>query len=46
MRVKPKTIGNGMADLMHNHCTTRPTPFEWQTDPFSFIWIVSGQAYP
>ena len=42
VRVEPKTIG--IAGVMHNHYTTKPTPFEWHTDPF--IWIASGQAYP
>jgi len=42
VRVKLKTIV--ISAETHNRWTTRPTPFEWQTDPF--IWIASGQAYP
>jgi len=42
VRVELKTIG--IAALTHNRHTTRPMPFEWQTDPF--IGIASGQAYP
>jgi len=35
VRVEPKTIG--IAAMTDNCYTRRPTPFEWQTDPF--IWI-------
>jgi len=38
VRVELKTIGIAM--MTHNCYTTRPTLFEWQTDPF--IWIASG----
>jgi len=41
VRFEPKIIG--IAAVTHNCYTTRPTLFEWQTDPF--IWIESGQAY-
>jgi len=40
VRVEPKTI----VGITHNRYTTRPTPFEWQTDPCT--WIASGLAYP
>jgi len=39
VRVELKTI----SAVTYNHNTMRPTPFEWQTDPF--VWIASGQAY-
>jgi len=38
VRGELKTIG--IAVVTPNCCTTRPTPFKWQTDPF--VWIASG----
>jgi len=41
MRLEPKIIGKAVVRL--TRYTTRPTPFEWQSDPY--IWIASGQVY-
>jgi len=42
--VRVENQSTGIAAVTPNHYTTRPTPYEWQTD--RFIWIASGQAYP
>jgi len=42
--VRVELKSTGIAAVTPKRYTTRPTPFEWQTDPF--ISIVSCQAYP